>query len=107
MTKYMPDNLKEKLLKEGQLVYNTYQNRDLVDSGEEEKWYNKWQDSYRVDTKEEVIEILEREKIDYEFYRKDWLRTRIRTPAIHYHEGEFYFIHSIDSGHNTYFQFLD
>ena len=87
VSKYMPDKLKEKLLKHGQFVYNTYQNKDAVDSGEEEKWYNKWQDSYKVNDKQSLIAFLEREKINYEFYRNDWVRTWIHTPAIHYHEG--------------------
>lgn len=50
---------------------------------------------------------MEKENIDYEFFRNDWLRTSVTTPAIHYDEGEMYLIHSIDSSHESYFQFLD
>lgn len=66
ISKYTPDNLKEKLMTHGQYLHTIYQNKNAYEQGkEEEKWYNNWQDSFRVKTKEEAIEFLEKEKFGY------------------------------------------
>ena len=108
ISKFMGDKLKRKFIEKGLLARHVYQNRDALRAGLETRWYNTWQDAYRVKTREEMERILEEEGYSWEFRGpNDRLYAEKHHAVPHYHEGELYLFDSLASNNWNYFQFID
>ena len=59
-----------------------------------------------MEDKESLIKLLERDGYEYEFGENERLKTSKRGEAVHYYEGELYFIHPLLSEHASHFQFI-
>ena len=97
MTKNLPQYIKDKCQRYGVHQQMTMQNLEAYKAGLEPKWYNTWQDQFKVDTKEQMEEILKKmPDVEYEWLENDRLRYIQKTSGLISYapdDGEVYQLH--------------